>query len=334
MNNQKLKIAVVYSHHKLGDLIWQLPYIKSISEHFSSPVTLIVRSKTQAKDILQDEKFINNFFYCEFRKKIWYFFEIFRLYKFFKNNSFSHVFILDKISRPAIAAKLANVKNIIGPGIKNQKKWISNKKILTDDDYQLLDYSQQSKKILELNNIKVGDPIPSIEIKKTTLDSLEPKINSDILNYISFGVDSFELYKMWYEEMFAELANRLNEENFAKKIFLIASSQNKDVVEKIVKLSGRDIFFDCSKLNLLQIIKVIKHSNFFVGNNSGPLNLASALNIKSFGLIANDRVSELKNSRIVPILPLNYKNEFNRDRTGMKRLDVNYVFNEIKKNLI
>ena len=27
------KICIVYTHHKLGDLIWQLPYIKAISQH-------------------------------------------------------------------------------------------------------------------------------------------------------------------------------------------------------------------------------------------------------------------------------------------------------------
>ena len=81
------------------------------------------------------------------------------------------------------------------------------------------------------------------------------------------------------------------------------------------------------------MIKVIKNSDYFVGNNSGPLNLASALGVKAFGLIANDRVSELKNSNIIPILPIDYKNEINRDREGMKRLDVKTVFDQIKDNL-
>ena len=53
-----LKIAVVYSHHKLGDLIWQLPYLKSISKNFNLPITLITRPKTQAKDILKDNDYI------------------------------------------------------------------------------------------------------------------------------------------------------------------------------------------------------------------------------------------------------------------------------------
>ena len=105
------------------------------------------------------------------------------------------------------------------------------------------------------------------------------------------------------------------------------------MVKKIINFSGSNTFVDCSSLNLLQLIKVIKNSDYFVGNNSGPLNLASALGVKAFGLIANDRVSELKNSNIIPVLPIDYKNEINRDREGMKRLDVKTVFDQIKDNL-
>lgn len=328
-----LKIAVVYSHHKLGDLIWQLPYLKSISKNFNLPITLITRPKTQAKDILKDNDYIHEVFYCEFRKKFWYFFEIFNLYRFFKKERFSHIFILDKISRPAIAAKLATIKNIIGPGIKNQKKWLTNKNFLTNEDYQNLDYSDQSKKMLEINNYKVFETIPSLIIKRETLINIEPKIDDSLRDIVTFGVDSFELFKMWFEENFAELANKLIDANLAKKIYLIASPQNQHVVKKIINLSGKNNFFDCSTLNLLQVIKVIKYSNFFVGNNSGPLNLASALGVKTFGLIANDRVSELKNSNIKPILPRNYINEINRDREGMKKLDVETVFKQIKDNI-
>jgi len=314
-------------------LIWQLPYLKSISKNFNLPITLITRPKTQAKDILKDNNCIREVFYCEFRKKLWYFVEIFNLYRFFKKEKFSHIFILDKISRPAIAAKLAAIKNIIGPGIKNQKKWLTNKNFLTNEDYQKLDYSDQSKKMLEINNYKVFETIPSLIIKKETLINIEPKIDDSAQDVVTFGVDSFELFKMWFEENFAELANKLIDANLAKKINLIASPQNQHVVKKIINLSGKNNFFDCSTLNLLQVIKVIKYSNYFVGNNSGPLNLASALGVKAFGLIANDRVSELKNSNIKPILPQNYINEINRDREGMKKLDVETVFNQIKDNI-
>ena len=69
------KICIVYSHHKLGDLIWQLPYIKSISEFHNQKITLITREKTQAKEILKDLNYINTIHYNNFRKKLLYFYE-------------------------------------------------------------------------------------------------------------------------------------------------------------------------------------------------------------------------------------------------------------------
>ena len=79
---------------------------------------------------------------------------------------------------------------------------------------------------------------------------------------------------------------------------------------------------------------VIKKSIFFVGNNSGPLNMASALGVKSYGLISNDPVSELRYSNIIAITPDNYvDNVWNRDRNGMKKLTVDKVSNFILEKI-
>jgi heptosyltransferase-2 len=326
------KIAVVYSHHKLGDLIWQLPYIKAISEHHNTKITLIVRSKTQAKKILIDNEYIEDFFYCEFRKKLWYFLEIIKLYLFFKKENFSHVYLLDKISRPAISATLAKIPSILGPGINNQKKWITNKFFLNDEDFKKLNYSDQSKKFLELNGVMIKSRIPKLNIKSSRFERIQPEINPKD-KIVTFGVDSFERYKMWYEDQFSELGSLLSKKGYADIIYLICSKSNSFVAKNIMQEAKNINFYNCSDLDLLGVIKIIKSSNFYVGNNSGPLNLASALNVKCFGLIANDKVSELQNSNIIPILPDDYKDEFYRDREGMRRLNVSKVYEFIKKEI-
>ena len=76
----------------------------------------------------------------------------------------------------------------------------------------------------------------------------------------------------------------------------------------------------------------------YIGNNSGPLNLASALGIKSFGLIAADNSDELKNSNIICITPINYnkknftRDKIVRDRSNMDNLSVDRVFSYIKNH--
>ena len=324
-------ICIVYTHHKLGDLIWQLPYIKAISEHHKLKVDLIVRKKTQAKNILKDLDHINLIKYNDFRKGLYYWIDVAKLMMIYKNNKYTHVYVLDKVNKPAIAAKLCGVKNIIGPGIGNQKKWLTVNKYLSKEDWKL-NYSEQSQKILNINSITINNIYPEIyvDIKRFREGNSDLEIEG---KKIAFGIDSFEDYKMWYEEDFVKLADKLYEKNLFDYIYLICGKEKSYLAKNIKKLSNKDYFIDCSEKNLNGIIFALKNSKFLVGNNSGPINLAAALNIKSFGLIANDPIDELKYSKIQIITPENYNNIRCREREGMKKLKVEQVFNKIMEGL-
>ena len=59
----------------------------------------------------------------------------------------------------------------------------------------------------------------------------------------------------------------------------------------------------------------------------------AALKIKSFGLIANDPISELKFSKITPITPDEYvDNVWTRNRVGMRKLTAKKVYSFIINN--
>jgi len=326
------KICIVYTHHKLGDLIWQLPYIKAISDHHNQKVDLVVRKKTQAKDILKDLNHINKIHYNEFRKGLAYWIDVFKLKKIFDLEKYDYVYILDKVNKPAIAAKLAGIKNIIGPGFKNQKKWITVKNYLDEKDWKL-NYSEQSQKLLKINSIILNDKFPDLEVNIERL-----KVGNDDLmidgKKIAFGVDSFEDYKMWFEEDFIKLADLLHEKGLFDYIYLVCGPDKSNVAKKIINDSGKKYFIDCSNKDLIGVILAIKNSAFYIGNNSGPLNLSAALGVKTFGLIANDPVSELKYSNVTPITPQDYKDDiWTRNREGMKKLKPGEVLNKIINNL-
>ena len=326
------KICIVYTHHKLGDLIWQLPYIKAISDHHAQKVDLVVRKKTQAKEILKDLNHINKIHYNEFRKGLAYWIDVFKLKNIFDLEKYDYVYILDKVNKPAIAAKLAGIKNIIGPGFINQKKWITVKNYLDEKDWKL-NYSEQSQKLLKINSIILNDKFPNLEVNIERL-----KVGNDDLmidgKKIAFGIDSFEDYKMWFEEDFIKLADLLHEKGLFDYIYLVCGPDKSNVAKKIINDSGKKYFIDCSNKDLIGVILAIKNSAFYIGNNSGPLNLSAALGVKTFGLIANDPVSELKYSKITPITPQDYKDDiWTRNREGMKKLKPDEVLNKIINNL-
>ena len=205
-------------------------------------------------------------------------------------------------------------------------------KVLSEEDWKL-NYSEQSQKLLKINSIKINNIYPEIEIDINNFK----EGNDDLLlsgKKIAFGVDSFEDYKMWFEDNFIELADLLYEKKICDHIYLICGPDKSYISKKIIENSKRNYFIDCSNKDLKGVILAIKNSDFFVGNNSGPMNLAAALGVKSFGLIANDPVSELKYSKVIPITPDDYvDNIWNRDREGMKKLKVDSVFNFIINSL-
>ena len=241
------KICIVYTHHKLGDLIWQLPYIKAISQHHQTNIDLVVREKTQAQNILKDLKHINQIFYNDFRKGLFYWVDVFKLIKVFKSQKYDFVYILDKVNKPAIAAKIAKINNIIGPGFKNQKKWLTIKNFLNEEDLKL-NYSERSQKLLKINSITIENKYPNLEID---VESLK-KNNSDLIldgKKIAFGVDSFEDYKMWYEEDFIKLADLLFEKKLFDYVYLICSPEKSHIAKKIIAESNKDYFIGLMYLN-------------------------------------------------------------------------------------
>ena len=185
-----------------------------------------------------------------------------------------------------------------------------------------------------MHNINLNNPYPQLNFNTKKFN----EEHSDLLREgkkIAFGVDSFEEYKMWYEEDFIKLAKLLHKKNFFDYIYLICGPDKSYVSRKIIEKSKKDYFIDCSQKDLTGVITAIKNSQFYVGNNSGPLNLSAALGVQSFGLIVNDAISELKYSKIQFITPKNYKdNTWIRDRKNMKTLTPEEVFTflEIKNN--
>jgi len=82
------KICIAYTHGKLGDLVWQLPYIKAISDFHNQKITLVVRPTTHAKILYKDLNYIDEIIYNTFKKKIYYLIEIIKLLIIFKKKIF------------------------------------------------------------------------------------------------------------------------------------------------------------------------------------------------------------------------------------------------------
>ncbi|MCX5666722.1 MAG: glycosyltransferase family 9 protein [Candidatus Omnitrophica bacterium] len=89
--------------------------------------------------------------------------------------------------------------------------------------------------------------------------------------------------KEWPFDNFQKLINRLK--NSGRDVLLVASKDDRGTFENVVDLRG--------KLSLPQLACLIKRTGFFIGLDSGPANIAAALNVPSVIICSGTNIPQL-----------------------------------------
>ena len=329
----KNRILVVYTAPKVGDIIWQLPFVKAISNFHNTKVCFAFNQHIKMDEQLLNTNYIEKVIKNGFRKGIRFFLhDLFDFILSLKKYNFDYVYILDKTKLPAIAAKIIKIKNIIGFGIGNQKFFLTNKFFLDKNDLRM-SYPSLSKKFLEINKIPFINFSPELNINQTRVEKFKKKYLNFPKPWIAMGIDSLEDNRIWSPDNFRGLANELCKKMGIQTFFLICHKDKKYLIEEILKKKSDDKikFIDCSMMNLDEIIDVISSSDIFVGNDSGPCNLSVAFKKKTFCLIGPTDASALQSNKLIKIISKMY--DEGRE-LGIKRHGDNFNQTNVEINSI
>ena len=338
-----MEICVFCTSPKLGDIILHLPFVKAIAKHYNVNVTLCINQNINIGKILQKQNYISSVIENPFRKGRFFFSDIFNLSKKLNEKNIDCAFILEKTKGPAIACNLARVKKIYGFGIGSQKYFVEKFPILNRNDLRY-NYTRQSIKFLSKHNISCD-----FNGKFFVLDQGEDNLLKEYENltkpWVCFAVDSTEVNRVWPQKNFAELADKLIDQNFAKTIFVINYENHKKYFDEIIKNSKYSSqFVNCKHLNRSEIIRLIDVCDFFVGIDSGPSCVAGALQKKTFCIIGPTDATLPRFNSMIKIKSDIYDKKrelgikrcgdnFVQDDTEVKTITVSKVFDTIVKNL-
>lgn len=110
-------------------------------------------------------------------------------------------------------------------------------------------------------------------------DYIRELINKEIGStekFIVFGLSAAHSDKRWSQERYAQLAAELIK-RYRVKVVLIGDTDDSVIAEKIKDQETGCINL-CGKTTLVQLAEVFKRAVFIIGNDSGPMHLASYLN--------------------------------------------------------
>lgn len=338
MNN----VGVLYSAPKIGDIIWQLPAVRAISEHHNQPVFFYFNKKIKLDGILKSQNYIMDIRKNTFHKGIRFFFDTYELCKDFKKDKIKHLYILEKTKSAPIAALIANVDKIYGYGIGSQKFFIKGKNNLNKNILRS-SYPNQTKEFLKLNGIKLNEESPFLNLSNYKIDS-KNKINVKG-KIISIVVDSLEKNRIWPMDNFAKLVSLIINNYNVENIYLISLPENRNLVDHIIKFNNfNSKLINCSQESLEKIIDIIAQTNLFIGNDTGPTNLAAAFHIDTICIIGPTDASALQSKKIIKIISRFYNknrelgmkrhgDNFDKSTKEISTIKVDEVFSKIKEKL-
>lgn len=288
-----MKILIV-SLDNLGDCVIAIGFAKALEKVLPN-CEISLWLKEYAKDLACFTHYHNNFYSDPFwdtspgRKKgsLKKFLETAKL---IKKQNFDRTVILNTDWRKALLCKLVGTGKLYGINQKKSRFFLTSYVNCKSN----IHISDCYKSIGNLFSGSFPEIHPALEITKE-----DKKFVSDLKNklkgvHLGFHPFSGSPCKNWDIKKWILLAGKVL--NYRKDVLIWIIAENYEA-KKIADMSenvsrNKRILFSCDYTkNLRQTISLISGLDFFVGNDSGPLHIASALGIKSVGIFLESKKS-------------------------------------------
>ena len=252
-----MKILCINARKGMGDQIIFLPYIHAISQKFKTPVSLLAKDNSKAKDLLDEDSHVNEV--ISLKKEMDGIGGIFKLTSELKKRAFDKIFIFNSSLRYNLIARLAGIKSIYQYPFSFGKKdnMVISAKIFSEDI---------------TNKIVSTEPNLIINDKENNIDKN--------FKHVVFGISASGKTKIWNINNYIKLGQEISKKIKCK--FYIAAGPND--IELINKFKNSDIgknSISFEKLSIKEILPIIKNCDCYIGNDTGFAHISVALKIKS-----------------------------------------------------
>jgi len=252
--------ALIIRNDRIGDMVLTLPAIIVLKKRFKDSLITVLASKTNF-EVLK---------LLPFEVKILIDNGFFKNVKELRNRNFDIGidFVMNWRGLNPLLLYSGNVRKKIGFYYPFREIFYDIT-VRQDNRLSLLRQNFLLLKKLGIDE-EIGFPIENLNIKKSDK-------NIDIV----FHPGGYYPSQRWPLEYFIELMKRIKEHGF--RFAIIGVRMEKNILEKI-----RDEFPDEEYLidaSLMEIASVMKKAKLFIGNNSGPLHLASLIGISTISFL-------------------------------------------------
>ncbi|ADJ27552.1 glycosyl transferase family 9 [Nitrosococcus watsonii C-113] len=278
-------VLVIQPLPGIGDMIWHLPILHAIAA--ASPegcVTVLTKPRSQADRLLKADPSIQQVLWLE-RNPGQHdgLLGLGRLVKLLRRQSFRQVWVLHGSSRYALTCWLAGIPERIGYGRGLQRYFFNHLASLppTQTHGHPLELAAR---LLKLTHIPPIEEEPRLVIDPLAQRIVAGRYQKLPQPWIALGIGSSEPYKQWGEANFIQLARHLSESGGS--ILVIGGTAEQAMGQRISAQVGQwgIPMGEALNLPLEETAALLAMCTLYVGNDTGVLNMAAAVETPAWGL--------------------------------------------------
>lgn len=277
----------------LGDEILFLPTIEAVKKEFpNSQITLALEKRSSGIQSLTN--IIDNILIANIKGSSKYI-ELFKLLIQIWRNKYDIVISSGSSKFISIFLYLTFIKKRYGYNTGILSKLLLTQAVnLNKNQYAGLMYYDLVKSI-----VNKEFELPNLSIQK------KPIISNSILIHPGVSQISIKkgITKTISAEQWAEIIELLSEKE--KKVYLIGGPDDKDCIEKIIKLVPIEKYTNLYGLtkNLVELAELISSCEKFVCSDSAPLHIAASLGVKTYAIFGptDDKKLIPQNNLVIPL---------------------------------
>ena len=310
-------VAVLQPLPGIGDMIWHLPHIRAIAGHVGAPVTLIAKPRSAADQLFRAEQAVRDVLWLDRnpeqrRGRHDGAFGLVTFVRDLRARRFDAVYLLHHSQTLAFATMAAGIPARFGYGFRLQRLALNRPPFLSASALWL-DPHQQATALLAAAAIPLDDTEPRLAVDLLAREKMIGWIGGDAI--VAIGIGSSEPYKQWGAERFAVLLAGLIASGWPSIVLVGGSAETGLANDIMARLGERARFVRLAiGWDLCELAALFAGSAYYVGNDTGVMNLAAAVGTSSFGLFG--ATPPLRHSaRIIPITPpggINIENGMSR----------------------
>lgn len=287
----------------IGDMVWHLPHIHAIAATTTAGrVDLLTKPRSQADRLLRADSCVGRVLWLERQAGRHAGLRgLLRLAALLRQERYQRAWFLHGSARYVLAARLAGIPERIGYGIGLQSLLLNVPVRLPHPLRHATHPILRADALLDILAIPRPEAEPRLVVDPSAEQAVVARFAAWPAPWIALGIGSSEPWKQWGAARFTELALALHGRP-AGSIFIVGGPAERALADDIlagVQAQG-SAAADAVALPLEQTAALLAHCRIYVGNDTGVLNMAAALQTPAVGLFGGS--APLTHSRFIHVI--------------------------------